>query len=100
MKYLYRFVDNYEDDVATYNILKYLIIKKTAKGFWIDLGYRGKKFVLEKGKNLFAFDSEYKALWNYLCRKEKQFKILSGKLEDTERRHAHALSLWKTMDKL
>ena len=76
MKYLYRI----ENDLSTEELVnlktnKYLILKETEKGYWIQV-YLKRKFVL-KGSNgkRYAYISEKDALNGFIKRKEAQINI-------------------------
>ena len=58
------------------------VIKETEKSYFIkDCGTRR---VPKTGKNIYAWDSEKKALFNYLKRKEKHIKILERNIKRAE----------------
>lgn len=62
------------------------VLHETPKGYWIKYWeVRGKKWVPKEGKNLFAFDTEEKALFNYRKRKKRQISILSNRIDYAKR---------------
>lgn len=53
------------------------------------------KYVLKKGKNIFAWDLIEKALSNYIIRKEYQIRLLKDKLTMAETYYQIAINLKK-----
>jgi hypothetical protein len=82
-KKLYRYVDPYYwDPQEEPRLEKYEVTRETPKGYWIGgLYQQEKKWVPKSGKNIFAFESEKDAMYNYVKRKERQILILENKLE-------------------
>lgn len=84
--FLYRYSDclkvNSFIDSAPY-LEKFEVIKETKCGYWIHTWGQFKKWVPKKGKNLYAWDTEEKALFNYIKRKERQVEILNSQLKRT-----------------
>lgn len=87
MKILYRVEDSsihmIIDTPLLHNLFqtyKFEVVRETSKSYVIIYNNK-EKFVRKNGKNIFAFDTETKALFNYFKRKEKQVKILENKLE-------------------
>ena len=83
----YRYTDILQGDVDyTYvkvYLGKYFIIKKTAKGIWIN--YLGtKKFILLSARKKFACLTSEEAIESYIARKERQIRILSNQLNNAK----------------
>lgn len=91
---LYRFTD--PDFSWKLHREDFEVVKETPKGYWIfGWFYMGthmngtyeerKKWVPKEGRNLFAFDTIEKALFNYRKRKEKQIYFLKNRLVEAEK---------------
>lgn len=82
IKYIYRYVDGYTDGLSAYVYCEqFAVIKETAKSYIIRYPDR-RKLVPKVGRNLFAFDTKEKAIFNYQKRKEKQIAILKARLNN------------------
>jgi len=86
MKKLYRY--SYQIDHSNFFTLavdvkfikeEYFVLKETEKSYIINYGFR-QKVVRKKGINLFAFDTEEKAFYNFTNRKKSQQEHLKAKL--------------------
>lgn len=91
IKILYRFEDGIDSGpFASVNKREMRVVKETVHGYWILLHsvFDSRRWVPKHGKNLFAFDTEEEAMFNYMKRKERQIKILSHKLQDAKARLA------------
>ena len=87
-KVLYRYEDSYQFSDCGYRkpyLHKFKIIRETEKCYYIYRFLDNDKRVLKTGKNIFAWDTEEKALFNYLKRKEVHVSILRNKLRIIER---------------
>jgi len=85
---LYRYEDNYQNTDYGYRepyLYKFDIVRETEKSYFIRLFLCNTKRVPKDGKNIFAWDTEVKALFNYLKRKEYQVAILRNRLRTAER---------------
>ena len=96
---LYRYVDDWQGDdyapEAKPTMLDYTIEKLTPKGCWVrdenaggfnpDTKKWGKlRFVLSESTKRFAYPTPEEALKAYIARKNRQIKLLSGKLQWAE----------------
>jgi len=94
-EYFYRYqdvayslgTDEWDNPLPGYNLAvecyKYPVIKHTAKGTWIDLGF-GKRFVLRTARRRFAAATQADAMVCFRARKQSQIRILRGKLKRAE----------------
>ena len=80
-KVLYRYIDGLSYCRDKPFLLKYKIIRATEKCYFIETSGYNPRRVSKEGKNIFAWDSEEKALFNYYKRKQKQIEILEHRLE-------------------
>ncbi len=83
---LYRYQDPYYEDVDNIEELEaeeYVIYKTTPKGYWIRIYEKG-KWVPKKGINIFAWEREKDALFNYFMRKKYQVEVLKNQLKFAE----------------
>ena len=88
-KFLYRYRDSHVEisycfgysTKATPVLEQYKIVRETAKSYFFYNWCDEVKRVPKDGRNLFAWDTEEKALYNYLKRKEAQIRILTFKLD-------------------
>jgi hypothetical protein len=84
-KVLYKYTDNWQSLDVGYNkplLFTFEIIKETSKSYIIQgFSWRNTR-VPKEGKNIFAWDTEEKALFNYFKRKERQLKIFERKIKD------------------
>ena len=81
----YRYADvQHMDRVHIYKYT-YQLIKETAKGYWIDVGYPQKgKWVSKTSKKRYAYPTREEAKENFIARKKRQISILSGQLENAK----------------
>jgi hypothetical protein len=87
-KFLYRYEDNRQYDDYCYRkpyLHKFRLKKETEKSYFIYVFIGPVKRIPKSGKNIFAWDTEEKALFNYLKRKEVHASILQNKLTVTKR---------------
>ena len=76
--YLYRYVDGVVTSKPM--LRKYLILKETPKGYWIQRHPHdtlNKRFVYKSGRNNYAKSTTEEALESYIARKLKQVDILT-----------------------
>lgn len=62
----------------------YRVIKRTAKGAWIDLGFGDKRFVLLTARKRYACPTQAEALESFIHRKERQATIYQSRLDKAE----------------
>lgn len=88
-KVLYRYRDG-DAEISTFTggIIKvttvleqYKVVRETEKSYFISYWCDEVKRVSKTGQNIFAWDTEEKALYNFLKRKEAQVRILTSKLD-------------------
>lgn len=103
---LYRVEDgwDYYTCKALYKIIEFSVIRETDKCYVIRkhnyYGLRNPtKYVLKDGKNIYAWDSLEKAMFNYLKRKEFQEHIIERKLNATRSRLQQIKVLIKVKNK-
>jgi hypothetical protein len=89
-EFLYRYVDRmYASSIDEFDnpsgppsvgvtLKKYLIIRRTPKGAWID-DYGLERFVLLTAHKKFACETPEEALQSFIARKERQLLILGNK---------------------
>ena len=85
---LYRYEDSTQWADCDYKkpyLHKFIIKRETEKSYFIYRFLESEKRVPKTGKNIFAWDTEEKAIFNYLKRKQKHVSILRGKLKEIER---------------
>lgn len=63
---------------------EYDVTKQTAKGFWLDLGFGGKRFVLSGARKKFACLSKTDAATSFKARKNRQISIYKARLADAQ----------------
>jgi hypothetical protein len=63
---------------------EHYIIRRTAKGAWIDNGYLGKRFVLFSARKQFACQTVEEAKESFLARKRRQLSILKAQQRHVE----------------
>ncbi len=87
----YRYQDNFLQTSPRVDLLEYVLIKETLKGYWIKRDfekyafYGGKtRWVSKTARKRFAYPSKEEALENYLSRKKRQVFILSTKVKEAE----------------
>lgn len=64
----------------------YIVLKRTPKGFWIDMNYAPKRFVRADGIKKFAHLTRAAAVESYIARKSSQAGHLIAQLKLTARR--------------
>jgi len=80
---LYRYEDSYQYSDMGYQeprLYKFRLIRETEKSYFIKRFMDPDKRVPKTGKNIFAWDTEEKALFNYIKRKQVHVSILQSKL--------------------
>jgi len=83
---LYRYFDSQRYTDCGYNkpwLTQYLILRETEKSYIVD-DYGRERRVPKTGKNVYAWDTEEKALFNYYKRKRRHEFILEQKLKDAK----------------
>lgn len=88
-KVLYRYTDppSWKEDALC--LERFEVIKETKSSYYILFQSTfyfpyDKKRVPKQGKNLFAFDTKEKALFNCYKRKERQVAILTSRLKEAQ----------------
>lgn len=85
---LYRYEDSHQYSDMGYRepyLHKFLLVRETEKSYFIRRFMDPDKRVPKTGKNIFAWDTEEKALFNYIKRKQRHKSILQGKLNEVKR---------------
>lgn len=80
---LYRYDDPVDLEFPSFKVREFYVIRETSKGYWINSHAYGfkKRWVPMDGKNIFAYDSQKKALENYIKRKEFQVDVKKYQLD-------------------
>ena len=81
-EYFYRYFDTYGEDGCVYLFVHtYPVVKTTPCGVWLYDDCRAKpRFVLREGRKRYALSTKEAAFQSFVKRKEKQCKILRGRL--------------------
>ena len=96
--YRYYDVSNGEDIIITNIILvKFYLIKKTPKGYWISSEFQKKRWINKTAKKRYAYPTKKKALNNFIKRKEQQKSILFYQLEQAKQALSQAKRLNENM---
>jgi hypothetical protein len=66
------------------SLREFNVLRKTPKGKWIDLGWGDERFVLDKGRKRFAWETERDALNSFIIRKQRQIGYLKAQIERAE----------------
>lgn len=109
IKYLYRYEDShvscpYRDrpSLFTFTVIRetpyHYIIEDCWRWAWHSASSSGLRRVRKEGKNIYAWDTKKKAMFNYMKRKEKQVKILESRLADAEANLKLAQRLYESGD--
>ena len=69
-----------------YEMRCYIVLKRTPKGFWIDMNHAPKRFVRADGIKKFAHLTRAAAVESYIARKRSQAGFLIAQLRLTARR--------------
>lgn len=62
----------------------YNVLRRTPKGFWVDLGCGEKRIVNLEASKKFACLTKEDAMKSYIARKKRQVRLLSSQLRDAE----------------
>ena len=60
------------------------VVKRTPKGFWIDLGFGSRRFVRSQGTKRYAHETPELAMQSFIARKRRQLQILHAQIEHAE----------------
>lgn len=78
-KVLYRYSDGLRQFDKEPFLEKFKILRETEKSYFIEDWCSNERRVPKIGKNVYAWDTEQKALFNYYKRKQAQLRILTAK---------------------
>ena len=84
IQWLYRFVDVLHTDRVHIYEYQFRVIKETPCGFWIDMFSDKKKWVSKVAKKRFAYPTRLEASVNFIARKNRQIRILTGQIQRAE----------------
>jgi hypothetical protein len=87
-KVLYRYTDNYQYSDMSFReprLSTFKILRETEKSYFIHVFLDGTRRVPKEGKNIFAWDTEEKAIYNYFKRKQVHVSIIKNKLDIAQR---------------
>jgi hypothetical protein len=78
--YLYR----YQDQDGESKLHQYPVIKETEHGYWIETECLTQKLCKKEASKSFAYLKKEDALYSYIQRKRKQYRILKYQQENVE----------------
>jgi len=84
---LYRYENLYADGTTRVELREFNVVKRTAKGYWIQLwvfSFDDKKWVSDNARKRFAYPTKKEALFNFVKRKDAQIRILKSRLKLAE----------------
>lgn len=90
-----RYVGPEEGDIGYLEVVlrEYDVVKTTPKGYWVELGFGNKRFVLKTARKRFALLNKTDALISFKARKTRQRSIYMARLNDCEEALAIADSM-------